>query len=335
MEFMKITREPFGITSDGKKVDEITLINERGYSCTLITLGARIISFKGPDKNHKIEELTKCPHELSELEKSDNYYGATIGRYSNRISNGRFSIDGTEYQLELNGDGYQLHGGPRGFNSVLWEAFAMREDHRASVKFTHTSVDGDQGFPGTLDIAVTVTLTEENELFFVYEAVTDAPTVVGMTNHTYWNLSGDRKDKVYSHQVKINAENIIETSENLVPTGKILPVDDTRFDLRVPRVLGKLERGFDTCFILPDKKGVLEAAEVYEPASGRIMKVITDAPGIQFYTDNFDDEDQHGSFCLEAQEIPDAFNHGDYFSRILRPGEFYRQVTIHSFSTTD
>jgi aldose 1-epimerase len=329
---MKITRDPYGRTQDNRQVDEITLINEHGYSCTLITLGARIISFKGPDKHGRVEELTKCPTDLKAMEDAVSYHGATIGRYANRIADGIAMIDGKKWELDENRDGCQLHGGPKGFSTVIWEAFAMREETRASVKFTHTSPDGDQGYPGTLDIAVTVTLTEENELFFLYEAVTDKPTVVSMTNHTYWNLSGNRKDRIYGHRIQIHADSIVETNAQQLPTGKILPVQDSDFDFRTPRTIGKEISGYDVCYIMPDRKGVLEAAEVYEPVSGRRMQVITDAPGIQFYTDNNDPQDRHGSLCLETQQLPEAFNHEGFFHTPLRPGDYYRQLTIHSFS---
>jgi aldose 1-epimerase len=337
---MKIARDPYGTTSYGKAIDKITLENSSGYSVEVITYGAYLISFKGPDRDGRIEELTKAFPSLSDYEVPTNYHGATIGRYANRIGGSSFTLDGELIELVPTHDMFQLHGGPSGFNTRIWEAFPMREEERASVKLTLTSAHGDQGYPGTLDVALTITLTEKNELFFVYEAVTDRPTCVSLTNHTYWNLSGKaRTERVLDQLMQIHAEHIVEVDSDQVPTGRLIPVAGTPFDFREPKPIGEDitridadPQGYDHNFVLADHKGVLEAAVLKDPSSGRVMKVLTNAPGLQFYTDNYSVGNEHTALCLEAGELPDAMNHEGFHSPVLRPGETYRQVTIHSFS---
>ncbi len=336
---MKIAREPYGTLKDGRAVDVITLENSNGYSAQVITYGAYLVSFKGPDKDGKIEELTRNYPDLAAYEDKTNYHGATVGRYANRIGGNTFSIDGTSYDLTPNNEFFQLHGGPDGFNTKIWEAFPIRYEERASVKLTLTSEDGDQGYPGTLDVALTITLTEQNELFFVYEAATDKNTYVSLTNHTYWNLSGKPGIKKIDDQLlKIHSEKTVDIDVHQVPTGKFNPVEGTIFDFTERKRIGddimKIDAdpvGYDHNFCLSDRKGVQDAAELYDPESGRLMKVLTDAPGLQFYSDNHDTEHPHTALCLEAGELPDAMNHENFYSPLLEPGKLYRQVTIHSF----
>lgn len=338
---MKITRDPFGKTADGKAVDSITISNTEGYSMTLLTLGAYLISFKAPDRDGRIEDITKGPKRLEEIAKTDNYHGATIGRYANRIGGNRFTLDGVEYPLSSSNPTFQLHGGPGGFHTRHWDAFPMREESRASVKFTLSSPDGDQGFPGTVDVALTVTLTEENELFFLYEAVTDRKTCISLTNHTYWSLQGtSSKENVYDQKLAIASEKVVELDESQIPTGSFIDVEGTFYDFRTSTAIGSrialIDRdpvGYDFNYLLSDRAGVRDAAILYAPSSGRGMKVITDAAGIQLYTDNHDAESPHQAVCLEAGELPDAMNHASFPSPVLAPGELYRQVTIHSFFT--
>ncbi len=340
---MKIAREPYGTTKDGKAVDIITIENSNGYSVQVITYGAYLVSFKGPDKKGNIEELTRGYDNLEAYLNQPDYHGATVGRYANRIGKSTFSIDGESYQLNPTNDDFQLHGGPDGFNSRIWEAFPIRYDKRASVKLTLTSPDGDQGYPGTLDVALTITLTEENELFFLYEAATDKKTFVSLTNHTYWNLNGrPGEKKIYDQLLQINSEKTVAIDNNQVPTGELSPVAGTIFDFSKPKKIGEdilsIESdpvGYDHNFVMSDLKGVQEAASLWDPESGRFMKVLTDAPGLQFYSDNHDSENPHTALCLEAGELPDAMNHENFFSPLLKPGQLYRQVTIHSFSVED
>ncbi|NQT60060.1 MAG: galactose mutarotase [Bacteroidetes bacterium] len=336
---MNISRDPFGKTKDGKNIDVIRIENSQHYSFEVITYGAYLRSFKAPDSEGNISELTRNFESLSDYEDPINYMGATIGRYANRIANASFSLDEKTYHLQKNSGNCQLHGGTAGFNTKIWEAFPMREHDRASVKLTLTSPDGDQGFPGTVDASLTITLTENNELFFFYEAVTDKPTCISLTNHTYWNLRGSiEHGNIYDQEISITADKIVDVDEELIPTGKLTDVTNTPFDLHQMTPIGKHIAvpnnglGFDNNFVLSAKKGLRKAAVVKDPKTGRTMEVHTDAPGLQFYSDNFS-EPNHAAYCLEAGELPDAMNHSNFPSPVLRPGEMYRQITIHSFYT--
>ncbi|MBL7006664.1 MAG: galactose mutarotase [Spirochaetia bacterium] len=334
---MHISRDPFGKTKDGKNIDVIRIENSQHYSFEVITYGAYLRSFKAPDSNGNVSEITRNFTNFSDYEAPLHYMGATVGRYANRIANASFMLDEKNYQLQKNSKNCQLHGGEAGFNTKIWEAFPVREHDRASVKLTLTSPDGDQGFPGTLDVALTITLTENNELFFFYEAVTDKPTYISLTNHTYWNLRGNiEQGNIYDQEICIEADQIVDVDEELIPTGKLADVKGTPFDLRAMIPIGKHIAepnnglGYDNNFVLSAKKGLRKAAVVKDPKSGRTMEVHTDAPGLQFYSDNFS-EPKHAAYCLEAGELPDAMNHSNFPSPALRPGEMYRQITIHSF----
>jgi len=336
---MNITRDPFGKTKDGKNIDVIRIENSQHYSFEVITYGAYLRSFKAPDSKGNISEITRNFSEFSDYEAPSHYMGATVGRYANRIAKASFSLDEKSYQLQKNSINCQLHGGESGFNTKIWEAFPMREHDRASVKLTLTSPDGDQGFPGTVDAALTITLTENNELFFLYEAVTDKPTCISLTNHTYWNLRGAiEQGNIYDQEICIAADKIVDVDEELIPTGKLTEVAGTPFDLRAMIPIGKHIAepnnglGYDNNFVLSPKKGLRKAAVVKDSKTGRTMEVHTDAPGLQFYSDNFS-EPNHAAYCLEAGELPDAMNHSNFPSPVLRPGEMYRQITIHSFFT--
>jgi aldose 1-epimerase len=338
---MKISRESFGQTKDGRQVDTIRIENSQGYSLEIITYGAYLRSFQTPDRSGKPGEITRNFPRLSYYENPSNYMGATIGRYANRIAGARFSLSGNTYYLAENSKGCQLHGGPGGFNTKVWDAYPLREENRASVKLALTSPDSDQGFPGTLDVTLTITLTEENELIFLYEAVTDAETPVSLTNHTYWNLRGVfTRGSIYDQEILIHSNRIVEVDENLLPTGKFLNVAGTPFDLQKKTSIGKnisipnKGLGFDNNYVLgngSDKAEVKKAAEVFDPITGRRMEVLTNAPGLQFYSDNFSQPD-HAAYCLEAGELPDAMNQPNFPSPVIKPGEIYRQVTIHTFS---
>ena len=336
---MKISRSPFGKTRAGKSIDVIRVENSHHYSFEVITYGAYLKSFKAPDSRGNIAEITRNFETLSQYEYPVHYMGATVGRYANRIANASFSLDKKRYQLQKNSENCQLHGGEAGFHTKIWEAFPIREHERASVKLTLSSPDGDQGFPGTVDVSLTITLTEKNELFFFYEAVTDKPTCISLTNHTYWNLRGSiEQGNIYDQEICIEADKIVAVDEELIPTGKLADVEGTPFDLRQMRPIGEHIAepnnglGFDNNFLLSAAKGLRKAAVVKDPKTGRTMEVHTDAPGLQFYSDNFSNP-KHAAYCLEAGELPDAMNHSNFPSPILRPGEMYRQITIHSFYT--
>jgi aldose 1-epimerase len=344
---MKMRREQFGRTRDGKQVDRIEIENENGYSCAVLTYGAYLCSFKVPDSRSGPTEVTRCFPHFTPYENPKCYFGATIGRYANRIAGPAFSIDGKTSRLTETSPGVQLHGGPGGFHTRIWDAYPLREENRASVKLTLHSSAGDQGFPGSLDAVLTVTLTDENELIFLYEAEADAPTPVSLTNHTYWNLRGEFfGGSIYDQEIRIFADSIVEVDGRLLPTGVKQPVDGYPFDLRTPTPIGRHidvpngGTGYDNCFIVKDpviegeevRPLLRDAAAVYDPESNRSMIVRTTAPGVQFFTDNVS-QPPHTAYCLEAGELPDAMNQADFPSPVIRPGELYRQVTIHSFGS--
>lgn len=336
---MNIQRKPFGITKTGKNIDSIIIENSHGASIELITYGARLISCRMPDQNGNIDELLYSSRNIDDFEGKLLYHGATIGRYANRIANAQFTLDGTTWELQKNEAENQLHGGPGGFHSLTWDAFPIRYEDRGSVKFSLTSKDGDQGFPGNLDTAVTVSLTEKNELIFLYEAVSDAPTYISLTNHAYWNLEGAGKDTIHGHILKLSSEKIVEPDNNLIPTGNFLKVENTAFDFLSEKQLGDdidtlvNSKGYDHNFVLQDKHtpAMKKAAVMKAPHSGRTMTLETNAPGLQLYTDNYSSP-PYQAFCLEAGELPDAMNHELFPSPRLMPGEMYRQITVYGFS---
>jgi len=336
---MNIQRKPFGVTKTGRNVDSILIENSSGASIEVITYGARLISCRMPDRNGKLEELLLASREIDDFEGAFMYHGATIGRYANRIADGRFTIDGREVQTAKTHEDHQLHGGPGGFHTLVWDAFPIKYEDRGSVKFSLTSPDGDQGFPGNLDVSVTVSLTELNEIMFVYEAVTDKPTYISLTNHAYWNLSGSIRETVHDHVLKLHAEAVVEVNESLIPTGRLLPIADTPFDFSEPKAVRKdidkltASQGYDHNLVLRKEHStqMKTAAVMKEPKSGRVMKLETNAPGVQFYTDNYGNPPYQG-FCLETGELPDAMNHENFPQPRLDPGSTYRQVTVYSFS---
>lgn len=336
---MNIQRKPFGITKTGKNIDSIIIENSHGASIELITYGARLISCRMPDISGNIEELLHSSRNIDDFEDDLLYHGATIGRYANRIANAQFTLDGRSWELQKNEAENQLHGGPGGFHSLTWDAFPIKYEDRGSVKFSLTSKDGDQGFPGNLDTAVTVSLTEKNELIFLYEAVSDAPTYISLTNHAYWNLEGAGKDTIHGHKLQLFSEKIVEPDNKLIPTGNFLKVKNTAFDFLSEKRLGEdidtliNSKGYDHNFVLQDKHTptLKKAAVMRAPHSGRTMTLETNAPGLQLYTDNYS-RIPYQAFCLEAGELPDAMHHDLFPSPRLNPGEMYRQITVYGFS---
>ncbi len=336
---MNMKREFFGTTSTGRQVDVITIENSSGASIQVITYGARLISCCMPDRKGSLDDLIVGKKDISEYEGTLLYHGATIGRYANRIAQGTFEIDGTRYGVEKNHPLFQLHGGPEGFHQVVWDAYPMKLDDRGIVKFSITSPDGDQGFPGTMDVSVSISLTEKNELIFLYEAMSDKDTYTSLTNHAYWNLSGTSAPvTIHSHLLQLNSEAYVEVGQDLLPTGVLAPVKGTPFDFRSPKEIGKdLGNiagfdGYDHNFLVSDnhQPELIDAAVVEDPASGRVMTIRTNAPGIQFYSDIYSTPPFYG-ICLEAGELPDAMHHEHFPQPLLKRGEMYRQLTIHSF----
>jgi aldose 1-epimerase len=253
-------------------------------------------------------------------------------------------MEGKTVQLDKNRGEHHIHGGSEGFSRKVWEAFPIKNDEEAGVTLTLTSPDGDQGYPGTLEVRLTVKLSEENELSLAYEAKTDSPTPVNLTNHTYWNLAGQCSGPIYGHEIMINSSHYLETTEESLPTGRIRPVVDSRFDLREAQRIGDVLEGgggFDHCFALSEENALsIPAAQVYEPESGRQLTVFTISPGLQFYTGNHlggtrtrcGEVQRHGALCLETEEYPDSLHHENFPEVILQPGQRYLRKTVYLFS---
>lgn len=352
-----VKKEVYGNLSDGRPVHLFTLTNGKGVSARVMEYGAILVSLEAPDASGKVADLTHGFDTLDEwVEKNGPYFGATVGRYGNRIAHGRFTLDGTTHELVTNnepgGIPCHLHGGKVGFDKVLWTGRAI-DDH--TVEFRYTSADGEEGYPGTLQLKVAYSLNENNELKWEATATTDAPTVVNLVHHSYWNLSGDPSTSILDHELTLNAEHYLPTNAGLIPTGEIAPVTGTPMDFTQPHAIGEridadfealqFGAGYDHCWVIEKGEGVRPAARLVDPSSGRVMEVLTNQPGVQCYVGNFLDGSVAGkggvayqrrtALCLETQNFPDAPNQPDFPSPVLRPGETYRHVMIHRFSAVD
>ncbi len=350
----RFSKEIFGRLPDGRQVELYTLRNNQGAAAKIINYGAIIVSLTMPDRTGKIEDIVLGFDRLDEYLKDNPYFGCIAGRFANRIAKGKFSIDGTEYQLTINNGANHLHGGLVGFDQVLWNAQPVLQESASGLKLSYHSPDGEQGYPGNLDVTVTYLLTDQNELEIDYLAKTDKPTICNLTHHSYFNLSGDPSGTILGHELMIAADGYTPVDEGLIPTGEIADVTGTPMDFRQPKRIGqdietdfaqlKFGGGYDHNWILNDFDGtVKKAASLYDPASGRFMDIFTDQPGLQFYSGNFLDGSRTGKnqigypfrsgLCLEAQKFPDAPNKPHFPPVLLRPGETYRQKTIYRFST--
>ncbi len=348
------SQQVYGTLPDGREVKLFTLTNKNGVTAKVMEYGAILVSLEAPDANGKIEDVTHGFDTLDEwVAKNDPYFGTTVGRYGNRIAHGKFILDGKTYQLATNNDPggipCALHGGKIGFHKKLWKGTQVDDE---TVEFTYTSPDGEEGYPGNLSVSITYSLNDKNELRWEAAASTDAPTVLNLVHHSYWNLSGDSKS-ILDHQLTLNAPHYLPTDKGLIPTGEIAPVKGTPMDFTEGRVIGKniddnfealkFGGGYDHCWVLPKGGGFQHAARLFDPKSGRVMDILTDQPGIQFYAGNFMDGSIAGkggiryakrsALCLETQNFPDAPNQPNFPSPVLRPGEVYKHVMIHRFST--
>jgi aldose 1-epimerase len=349
----KVQQAAFGMTNDGKPVELFTLSNRNGLTVKLISYGATIIDVHAPDRHGTFADVTLGYDSIKGLQNSKNpYFGATIGRYGNRIAKGRFSIDGRDYQVPVNNGPNSLHGGRVGFDKVIWDGEILNDLAAPTVRFKYTSPDGDQGYPGTLVTYVTFSLNDKNELRIDYDATTDAPTPINLTNHTYWNLSGNGSNTILDTVLQLNADRFTPVDADLIPTGVIQSVKGTAMDFTSPMPIGSrigdvqgANGGYDHNYVVTNGgmpgKLVLIARAVH-PQTGRVLEVETDQPGVQFYTGNFLDGTiagkggtvypKHAGFCLETQHFPDSPNHANFPNTILRPGERYRTSTIYRFS---
>lgn len=344
----------FDTIVDGKKVSIFTLKNSNGMSAQITNYGARIVDLWVADKDGNFQDVVWGFETISGyLHANDRFASPIVGRYGNRIGKGQFSIDGKSYQLTLNDHGNQLHGGAKGFYTKVWDARSFKNNKgEDAVELSYLSPAGEEGYPGNLKIKVTYSLTANNELSIAYEATSDSTTIINPTSHAYFNLHGTTAQSSNSHIVTINADKYTPTDSLLIPTGEIASVENTPLDFRKPTAVGerikidflalKYGKGYDHNFVLNKKgKEISLAAEVYEPSTGIIMKVSTDQPAIQFYSGNFMDGKDTGKrgdkhtyrtgIALEAQNYPDAPNHTNFPSSILKPGDTYKQTTLYAF----
>jgi aldose 1-epimerase len=342
-----IAKQAFGHTADGTSVDLYTLADDK-VEVRITNYGGIIVSLRAPDRNGKLDDIVLGYDSLDHYIAKTAYFGAIIGRYANRIAHGSFQLDGKTYSIPKNDGDNTLHGGIIGFDKVVWKAHEIKN----GIDLTYVSKDGDQGFPGTLTTAVRYTL-DGNDLRIEYSATTDKDTVLNLTNHSYFNLAGQAKGDVLGHVVKINAFKITPVDASLIPTGELKSVEGTPFDFRTPHAIGeridandeqlRFGMGYDENFVLDHPEDQLfEAAEVYEPTTGRILKVLTTQPAVQFYSGNHLDGSITGkegrvykprfAFCLETEHYPDSPNHANFPSTELKPGQKFHSVTVYQFS---
>jgi aldose 1-epimerase len=347
----RVQKKEFGQTPDGTPVELYILTNAHGVTAKVITYGAALTELHVPDKAGKSADVVLGFDDLAGyLSPKNPYFGANAGRVANRIAGAKFTLDGREYKLEANNGPNTLHGGKKGFNRVVWKARPLPTKGGAAVQFTYLSPDGEEGFPGNLETAVTYTLTDANEVRVDFKATTDKATPVNLAHHSYFNLAGHASGDVLGHEMMIAADRYTPVDETLIPTGKIEPVKGTPLDFTTPHAVG--ERigelkgdpvGYDHNFVLRGGAGKEPAlaARVREPKSGRVLEVLTTEPGMQFYSGNFLDGSvkgkggvayrKHQGFCPEAQHFPDSVHHPEFPSTILRPGQTYTQTTIYRF----
>ncbi|HWA34957.1 MAG TPA: aldose epimerase family protein [Cyclobacteriaceae bacterium] len=344
-EKVTVTRTPYGKMPDNTEIEQFTVVNKNKVEMKVITYGGIITSLSVPDRNGKIEDVVLGFDNLDGYLKGHPYFGATIGRYGNRIAKGKFKLDDKEYTLATNNGPNHLHGGVTGFDKVVWKGEPISVDNGAGVRLTYSSVDMEEGYPGKLDVVVDYILFNDNSLKFQYKATTDKKTIVNLTNHSYYNLTGMKED-ILNHELKINASRYLPVDSTLIPLA-IANVEGTPFDFRTPKLVGKdivSAGGYDHCWIIDDGKDSLKlAAVLYEPKSGRQMEVYTTEPAIQFYTGNFLNGTHIGkngtpygfrsALCLETEHYPDSPNRPEFPSTVLNPGEEYNTTTITKFST--
>ena len=354
MPIMKIDKIQFGKTIDGIDVEKYIMSNNKGMEISIIDYGGIITSWTAADKKGDYKDIVLGFNTLGEYEAETPYFGALIGRYSNRIAEGKFNLEGQEYTLAVNNGVNHIHGGLKGFDKVVWDAKTILNDSTVSLELSYLSKDMEEGYPGNLKAKVTYTLNNEDELSVIYEATTDKPTIVNLTQHSYFNLTADFNQDILGHEIVINANSYLPVDDTLIPTGEFREVNKTPFDFRKSKAIGKqindenaqleIGNGYDHCWVLNDQdKGLRFVASAYEAVSGRLLEVYSDKPGIQFYTGNFLDgtlpTKSKGTyqirtgFCLETQHYPNSPNQDNFPSVILNPGNKYKSKTVFRLST--
>jgi aldose 1-epimerase len=345
----EVTEAPFGKTPQGEDVTLFALTNAAGLRAGIIEYGAILVSLEVPDRYGKLADIALGFDDLDSYIRRNPLFGAVVGRYANRIASARFQLDGVEYRITANAGKNHIHGGGnKRFDKVVWKGSPYRSDNEVGVRLTHHSADGEEGFPGNLNCTVTYTLTNDNELKITYEATTDKPTIINLTNHSYFNLAGAGSGDVLGHELTINAPWYTPAGDGLIPTGEIHSVKGTPLDFTQPRKIGECiaelteTGGYDHNFVLAGSYGsAVLAARVYEPISGRIMEAYTTEPGMQLYTANGMRNlkgkggkvyGRHHSFCLETQHFPDSPNKPHFPSTVLRAGRKFQSTTTFKFS---
>jgi len=353
----RLTVTSFGTLPAGEAVHAYTLTNARGVEVRIIDFGAHVTAIRTPDRTGKMADIALGFDSLAGWVANEPYFGAVVGRYGNRIAKGRFTLDGTTYKLAVNNGPNALHGGIKGFNKVLWHATPSGDSAGVHVKLEYASKDGEEGYPGNLQATVTYTLTDSSQLIIDYEATSDKATPVNLTQHTYFNLAGEGNGDILGHVLTLDADRYTPIDTTFIPTGELPTVAGTPFDFRTPTPIGaridqphpqlKNGHGYDHNFVLTrpaGNTGLILAAHVVEPTSGRTLDVSTTEPGVQFYTGNFLDGSVVGKgghayprrsgFCLETQHYPDSPNKPQFPSTILRPGKTYKSRTVFAFGVS-
>jgi aldose 1-epimerase len=351
----QVIKQSFGKTSDGQNIDLYTLRNAHGVEAKITNYGGILVSLKVPDRDGKFDDVVLGFNDLDTyLPKNDPYFGAIIGRYGNRIAKGRFTLNGVEYKLAVNNGENHLHGGIKGFDKVVWTGREMKTKAGPAVVLTYLSKDGEEGYPGNLNVRVVYTLTNNNEIKMDYSATTDKDTVTNLTHHSYFNLAGEGNGDILNHLVTINANRFVPTDAGSIPTGELRSVAGTPFDFLKPVAIGarinqddeqlKLGNGYDHTWVINGRAGTMRlAATAYDAGSGRMMQVWTTEPGVQFYTGNFLNGTLTGKsgkvyarrngFCFETQHYPDSPNQPSFPTTTLRKGQTYKSTTIYRFSS--
>lgn len=344
----------FGKSNEGQLVHKYILTNANGMQVEVLTYGGIITSLEVPDKNGNFENVVlgfSCLNEY--IENNTPYFGAIVGRFCNRIANGEFELEGQKYHLAKNNGQNSLHGGIVGFNKAVWEAKELIIEGGLVLELTHTSPDGDEGFPGNLKVKVSYKLTKNNALEILYEATTDQKTVINLTQHSYFNLSGNFSKDILDHELEIYSDHFLPVDENAIPLGEYREVSNTPFDFRKAKTVGedidndneqiRIGKGYDHCWVLDNEGKLATVAKVMHPESGREMTVLTTEPGIQLYTgnylkdtitfDNGDKSQDRIGLCLETQHFPDSPNQLAFPSVVLSPNELFQSKTIYKFET--
>ena len=343
---MKIETSSFGKTSENQDVTRFTLTNSHGHHVSVMNWGATLLDVNVPGRDGALANVNLCFDSLQPYLDGHPYFGSTVGRFCNRIERGRFTIDGKDFQVTTNAGSHHIHGGKKNFTYQFWDAEKVETDGAVGVRFSLTSPDGQEGYPGTVQATVEYRWNDRSELTVEFTATTDAPTHVNLTNHSYWNLGGAGSGTALDHIAQIHADQWLDVDDDLIPTGRLNAVEGTVLDFRTPTPLGQRidqlpdTKGYDHCFVVRGEPGSLRtAAKVVDPTSGRVLEIETTQPGMQLYTANHLPGNErsgghggHEAFCLETQHYPNAPNRESFPTTLLRPGEKLHEVTVHRFS---